>query len=108
MFDSLSFLPALHTAHRHHHSSKVVIYSSWNTFDLSQVQFTNITIPFPRQFINGYILPAIGLLALASAVGTVTYCCTVLCCFEVFKVIITTMSMSILMIVLKISQPSSS
>ena len=40
MFDSLSFLPALHTAHRHHHSSKVVIYSSWNTFDLYAVSLS--------------------------------------------------------------------
>ena len=36
-----------------------------------------------RIFINEYILPAVGVGAMASAVFTVTYCCTVLCCFEV-------------------------
>jgi len=60
--------------------SLVLVYVMLN-FSQLYTPLTDTTI-LPRQFINGYILPAIGLLALASAVGTVTYCCTVLCCFE--------------------------
>jgi len=60
--------------------SLVLVYVMLN-FSQLYTPLTDTTI-LPRQFINGYILPGIGLLALASAVGTVTYCCTVLCCFE--------------------------
>ena len=42
-----------------------------------------INLLFFRIFINEYILPAVAVGAMASAVFTVTYCCTVLCCFEV-------------------------
>lgn len=60
--------------------SLVLLYVMLN-FSQLYTPLTDTTI-LPRQFINGYVLPGIGAGALASVVGTITYCCTVLCCFE--------------------------
>jgi len=60
--------------------SLVLVYVMLN-FSQLYTPLTDTTI-LPRIFINEYILPAVAVGAMASAVFTVTYCCTVLCCFE--------------------------